>query len=282
MQVLYARGMAVTDFKSEKPLYVNNCGFYKDLDSDITVNRPRGRDDYHLLVSSSGKIRVGEHELTAGKMYLFYPSTPQHYRYEKSDGSEYYWLHFSGESLPLLIERYGLREGIINVGPARGEVERLIKMMLRALSEKYKYADEFCEGLLSSLIALIGAPPMVSTPFYKAVKMLGDPADECSIEEIASIYNMSPNHFIRSFKQYVGKSPNAYRIEKRMEIAGEMLISTDLPIERIAAASGYNDPLYFSRAFHKWSGISPTKYRQAKLLREQTLYETEKENDLLY
>ena len=42
MQMLIARGKGQTNFMSEKPLYVNNCGFYRDLDSDITVAHPFG------------------------------------------------------------------------------------------------------------------------------------------------------------------------------------------------------------------------------------------------
>lgn len=265
MQVLYARGSDVTNFMSEKPLYVNNCGFYRDLDSDISVTRPRGRDDYHLLLTSSGSIFVGEREIKSGQIYIFYPSTPQYYRYERGEGTEYYWLHFSGGTVSALMNAYGLREGITDIGYSRSEVERIIKMMLRALSEKYKHADAFCEGLLGSLLALVSAPPVISSPYHKAIKLLSDPANSQSIEEIASIYNMSPNHFIRSFKQYVGVSPNAFRIEKRLEIAGEMLISTDLAVDSIAVASGYDDPLYFSRTFKKHMGISPTEYRKTKI-----------------
>lgn len=268
MQMLYARTSAVTNFMSDKPLYVNNCGFYKDVDVDsvIPINRPHGRADYHILMTSSGRIHVKDLELNSGMVYLFFPSTPQHYRYESGEGTEYYWIHFSGTEIPMLIETYGLREGVIDIGTSRGEVERIIKMMLKALSEKYKYADGFCEGLLSSLLALIGAPPSISSPFYKAVKLLEDPTNEQSVEEIASIYNMSANHFIRSFKKYVGVSPNVYRIEKRMELASEMLISTDLSVEQVACASGYADSLYFSRAFKKHTGQSPTEYRKSKAM----------------
>lgn len=262
MQIFYARGSESTDFMSESPLYVNNCGYYRDVDSDISVSRPRGRNDYHLLLTSSGYILVGEHRLFSGQCYLFYPSSPQYYVYESGEGSEYYWLHFSGESVLDYIERYGLSEGFIDVGSSRGEIERLIKMMLRALSEKYKYADGFCEGLLSALLSLISAPPVISSPFYKAIKILSDPANGQSIDEIASTYKMSANHFIRSFKTYVGISPNAFRIEKRMELACEMLTSTDMSIEAIARATGYEDPLYFSRAFKKRFDLSPTAYRK--------------------
>lgn len=264
MQVFYAKGAQSTDFVSEKKLYVNNCGFYKDVDKDITVIRPSGRNDYHMLMTSSGTIQVGERELPAGKIYLFFPSSPQYYRYGKGEGSEYYWLHFSGTRIPELIESLGIREGVVDIGMAKGEIERMIRMMLRALLDKYTYADEFCEGMLSSLLTLVAAPPVFNSPYYKAIKLLSDPTDCTSIEEIASIYNISPNHFIRSFKQYTGMSPNAFRIEKRMEIASEMLLSTDMSIEEVSDTAGYSDPLYFSRAFKKHYGMSPSEYRRAK------------------
>jgi AraC-like DNA-binding protein len=41
-----------------------------------------------------------------------------------------------------------------------------------------------------------------------------------------------------------------------------MLINTTLPISQIAEQLGYADPLYFSRKFHKQTGVSPTAYRE--------------------
>lgn len=264
MQIVYARNWFVTDYMSDKPIFLNNCGVYSDLDTNIFVNRKNGRKDYHLLLVSSGRIFAEGQELLPGHAYMYFPSTPQHYYYEIGEGSEYYWLHFSGSLIPSLIESYGLHEGMYDLGTSKGDGVRIIKMMIRALTEEYRYADEFCEGLLNSLLALVGAPPTVNSFYYRAMKLLGDPANDKSIEEIASLYNMSPNHFIRSFKQYVGVSPNSYRIGKRMEIACEMLISTDLGIEQIAGAAGYTDPLYFSRAFRKHTGLSPSEFRKRK------------------
>ena len=261
MQVLYARGTSGTDFNSEKQLYVNNCGFYKDVDTDICVNRPHGRDDYHLLLCLSGRIGVGAEKLTPGKAYLYYPTVPQHYRYESGEGSEYYWLHFSGKSVPELLEEYGLKDGVLEVGQSRGEVERIIKMMLRALSEEYKNADGFCEGLLSALLALISAPPVISSPYGKAIKILGDPASEESIEEIASIYNMSPNHFSTIFSQEIGQTFIEYLTEVRMEKAKELLRSTSMRTTDVAFAVGYKDPHYFSYSFKKTQGCTPKEFR---------------------
>jgi AraC-like DNA-binding protein len=72
---------------------------------------------------------------------------------------------------------------------------------------------------------------------------------------------MTPNHFIRSFKQYTGVSPGVFRKKKRMELACDMLVSTELQIGIISKEMGYDDSLYFSRAFKKYTGFSPSEYR---------------------
>ncbi|MBL7776491.1 MAG: helix-turn-helix transcriptional regulator [Saprospiraceae bacterium] len=46
-----------------------------------------------------------------------------------------------------------------------------------------------------------------------------------------------------------------------MSKARLLLLSTDDPIANIAFDTGFNDPDYFSRAFHKEFGLTPTEFR---------------------
>ena len=47
-----------------------------------------------------------------------------------------------------------------------------------------------------------------------------------------------------------------------MQKAKEMLANEMLSIEAIAGAVGYHDYFYFTKAFKKTLGISPSKYRK--------------------
>jgi YesN/AraC family two-component response regulator len=46
-----------------------------------------------------------------------------------------------------------------------------------------------------------------------------------------------------------------------METAKSLLIYTDMKVGKIAENVGYDDLLYFSKAFKKYTGVSPSEYR---------------------
>jgi AraC-like DNA-binding protein len=45
-----------------------------------------------------------------------------------------------------------------------------------------------------------------------------------------------------------------------MDKAKELLGGT-LTIDQVSSSVGFNDALYFSKQFRKWSGMSPSEYR---------------------
>ena len=55
----------------------------------------------------------------------------------------------------------------------------------------------------------------------------------------------------------------AYFIHLKIRKACELLDQTELTVQEIAVAIGYDDPYYFSRIFKKIQGVSPSAYRQS-------------------
>lgn len=82
------------------------------------------------------------------------------------------------------------------------------------------------------------------------------------IDYLAKKACMSKDHFIRLFKRETGETPNIYIINRKMEIAELMLVTTVQPVKSIADMLGYEDYSYFTRMFKKVAGVTPQQYRE--------------------
>ena len=85
---------------------------------------------------------------------------------------------------------------------------------------------------------------------------------EISLEKLAKIANCHPIHLIRCFNHEYGLTPFKVLIGFRIQNAKEFLLTTDLPIERIAELVGFSSGSYFSKVFKKHTGVTPKGFRQ--------------------
>jgi two-component system, response regulator YesN len=85
---------------------------------------------------------------------------------------------------------------------------------------------------------------------------------ELSLNEVAAHVNHSPSHFSGLFSQETSQTFKDYVTEVRMKKAKELLRTSTLKSAEIGYQVGYSDPHYFSAAFKKNTGLSPTEFRQ--------------------
>ena len=85
-----------------------------------------------------------------------------------------------------------------------------------------------------------------------------------TVEEIASYVGISRSHLFRSFQNYMNRSPKEYLTEYRIKQACRLLRETDLSVSAIAYSVGFENNLYFSKAFRKQKGESPSEYRKSR------------------
>lgn len=85
-----------------------------------------------------------------------------------------------------------------------------------------------------------------------------------SLDSMAAVACLSPNHFLRRFREIVGRSPHQYLVMKRLERAARLLETTDRSVTEIAYEVGFESPGSFSWLFRRRHGISPRQYRRSK------------------
>jgi two-component system response regulator YesN len=85
--------------------------------------------------------------------------------------------------------------------------------------------------------------------------------EDISVYSIAEKLYLTPTYFSKLFKHSTGEGCNSYIICKRIEKAKSLLETTSMKTGKIAALVGYKDTNYFSLAFKKQTGMSPTEFR---------------------
>lgn len=81
------------------------------------------------------------------------------------------------------------------------------------------------------------------------------------IEEIAGVADISVRTLQRRLKDK-GLKFNDLLNRAKFIHAKQNLQDTQMSIKEISESLGYSDPAHFSRAFQRWSGFSPTKFRK--------------------
>lgn len=87
-------------------------------------------------------------------------------------------------------------------------------------------------------------------------------ADDISRSDFADIVYLNPDHIARIFRKETGVSLGSYIIQKRIEVAKNLLENTGFPINSVADKVGYGNYSYFTKLFKKETGFTPNEYRQ--------------------
>jgi AraC family transcriptional regulator len=87
-------------------------------------------------------------------------------------------------------------------------------------------------------------------------------SDDLRLREIAGNLGLSASHFAHEFRNSTGGTPYQYLLKQRLEKARTLLASTQLPIQNVAALTGFHHPTNLIRAFRQKVGQSPLAWRK--------------------
>ncbi|WGL17376.1 helix-turn-helix domain-containing protein [Microbulbifer bruguierae] len=97
--------------------------------------------------------------------------------------------------------------------------------------------------------------------------------EDVKLSEVAKYFDMSVRSFNRRFKLATGQTPLQYLQGVRVDMARELLQSSNLSVNEIAEKVGYQDMGHFTALFKKFLSTTPSEYRatvRAKLFKVNT------------
>lgn len=91
-------------------------------------------------------------------------------------------------------------------------------------------------------------------------RLLGKLGLVATLEEVAKDLSLSP----RSLRRKLEAEDTSFRAiveDSRQQLATQLLHATDMKLEELASQLGYADTASFTRAFRRWHGTSPGRFR---------------------
>ncbi len=236
----------------------------------------RGRHDDNLLIycaSGRGSLAAGDWSgrIGPGQLILLPQGLPHEYRAHRLQPWTVYWVHFQGSASGIFLQNLGFREGrpVVDAGlsPAlAGSFTSLLEVRHTGYStQAFINAANHLRHLLTQLAVDAGLERGRGDTGFDLGQVqayMREHIDRSlSLDDLAARASLSKYHFSKRYKTLTGYSPIKHFLNMKMEYACRLLDGTDMSVQAVAAALGYEDPLYFSRQFSKTIGTSPRAYR---------------------
>jgi len=85
------------------------------------------------------------------------------------------------------------------------------------------------------------------------------------LSTLARECGMSVSHFTRSFRVTFGVSAHGWLIQRRIDMAKDLMLTTKLALVEIALRTGFSDQAALTRAFSQIVGTSPGQWRRDQI-----------------
>jgi AraC-like DNA-binding protein len=86
--------------------------------------------------------------------------------------------------------------------------------------------------------------------------------EDINIADVVDHLNVSEAYLYKLFEAEMGQSPNNFLQTLRLEKASDLLLNSSFSITDIAFASGFSSSQYFTKAFKKYTGKTPSAFKK--------------------
>ncbi|MEU1342952.1 helix-turn-helix domain-containing protein [Streptomyces sp. NPDC005827] len=262
------------------------------------VNRPQGSGSWLFTWTTEGRglLRQGaaRTHATPGDLVVLAPGVAHGYALAPgADRWRFWWAHCQARpAWAAWLGPAALGDGVYAVAAPGGTHRRIEAAFHRMLADSRwtgtgappvpapgddpvavahgSAARELALSALEEVVLLATAgarrtPPGPDDRVRRAEELIAaDPGAPHTVGSLAARVALSPSRFAHLFTRQTGVPPMRALREARLRHAARLLESTDLTVERVAAASGFPSPFHFNRVFRERYGVPPGAYRSGE------------------
>jgi AraC family transcriptional regulator len=235
---------------------------------------PRTLEDFELVWVIAGRavwtnLDAGVVQvLEPGTLMLTRPGTREHYRWDRYRTTRHGYVHFDVATHAEL-DACPLLRPTAPPSPLAGLLDYLPWLAEEPVADWREHAEASL-GVLLALCATAPLPDLPAPPEHPALATALDHVRDAwagamrpfTLGEVAAVAGVSKEHLSRLFRERYGTGMITALEVVRLERAETLLARSNLRVAQIAATTGFDDPLYFSKRFRAAYGSSPRQYRQ--------------------
>lgn len=238
--------------------------------TDQMTIRKNGRKDWSLFYIESGRSYFNGKLLKAGQIWIYPPSVPQKYVTYGKDQTIYHFLHFTGSDVAEVMQSIDI-EPQTSITISGNLIPNVFGSIQSNLSDDNPTSKLEAEYHTIYLLCQIAKKKKQKSELNMMKRVIDNMEHTFSQEYNAAFFaemlNVSISRFNHLFKECVGQSPYSYYLSLRIENAANLLENTDIKIKEIAEICGFKDPLYFTQAFKRIKGTTPSIYRKRNFIK---------------
>lgn len=240
------------------------------------------RNNYvlHYIEKGSGLFASANHQITKlhkGDCFLLPKNVACFYQADTVDPWKYSWIGLDGINVPTLLNQtqLGKNHYLRNV-QGSNFFKEYQKIFQTALSSHSLNEDILIKSYIYKMFYFLNTEfstksktvsPQSNSLLRQSINYLEENFSDshCNINQLAQQLDVSRTYLYSIFKKYLGYSPQQFLLKMRIEKSKHLLKNSKDSVQSIAFQVGYKDEFTFSKAFKRYTGISPSLYRKSKL-----------------
>jgi len=256
-----------------KLLYVTRSAYDKGWHSTPHMHH---FTELFYIVDGKGSFILPNEEIPVKKndLVIINPTVEHTEKSNEEDSLEYIALGIEGIAFTLP-EDHEL--GLFTYRGNEDEIRFFLEKLLMEVQSNHSHVDLICRSIIEILIVYIKREKSIHVQSHQSEHLKQPVAlakhfikhnyrEAITLDDLADVSHVNKYYLAHLFKQQLKLSPIEYLNNERVKAAKNLLETTNFTVTQISESTGFSSQSFFSQAFKRETGLTPTQYRKrAKL-----------------